>query len=340
MIRRQNAAKRLIKLGGHLARLVLLVLVLAAATAWWLWLPRNRELLTSLDSSVTSLYINRYNYEIERIRALVAESRHQEAGQAAWALVEEMGTVRKQDNDMRPYFSVLQILEEITRKQNDDPGYLRVADRLTELDQNHYAFWLASADARARNGDAEGGRKALGRAFVLAPSRIEVAEPLALALYNSGDRAGAREVLTKHLSANVLKQVVLYYSSGGTFFKSEGLGAALTALNGTQHLGFDLGGVRPESLALALPSEPGLSFRIESITLAGDRGPGELGQFGLSWADLEQAPEGAFIITGTEPPKLFITLPEDARKSTGKVVIKIEFWRTLPQRLAHIMRGA
>ncbi|MDP2688643.1 MAG: hypothetical protein Q8P48_00895, partial [Deltaproteobacteria bacterium] len=167
MTRRQNATKRLIKLGGHLARLVLLALVFAAVAAWWLWLPRNRALLTSLDSSVTSLYKNRYNYEIERIRALAAQSRRQEAGQAAWALVEEMGAVRKQDNDMGPYFSVLQILEEITRKQNDDPGYLRVADRLTELDQNHYAFWLSSADARARNGDAEGRMKALRRAFVL-----------------------------------------------------------------------------------------------------------------------------------------------------------------------------
>ncbi|MDP2690684.1 MAG: hypothetical protein Q8P48_11310, partial [Deltaproteobacteria bacterium] len=147
------------------------------------------------------------------------------------------------------------------------------------------------------------------------------------------------EVLAKHLSANVLKQVVLYYSSGGTFFKSEGLGAALTPLNGAQHLGFDLGGARPESLAMALPGEQGLSFRIESITLAGENGPGGLGQFGLSWAGLERTPEGAFVITGPEP-KVLIELPEDARRSTGKVVIKIEFRRTLPRRLAHIMRGA
>ncbi len=339
MTRRQNATKRLIKLGGHLARLVLLILVLSAAAAWWLWLPRNRALLTSLDSSVTSLYKNRYNYEIERIRALAAQSRHQEAGQAAWALVEEMGTVNKQDNDLGPYLAVLEILKDVSLKQNDAPGYLRVADKFTELDQNNYAFWLISADARVRNGDAEGGRKALRRAFALAPSRIEVAEPLALALYNSGDRGGAREVLAKHLWANIYKGVALYYASGGTDLKPAGSGIILTALNGTQHLGFDLGGALPESLVLVLPGVLGVSFRIESITLAGDNGPVGLGQFGLSLADIARTPEGAFFITGPAP-KLFITLPEEARKSTGKVVIKIEFRRTLPQRLAHIMRGA
>ena len=129
------------------------------------------------------------------------------------AIIDDMGYVRKQDRLVPIYARTVEALLTNKRSVGDREGALALSKRLVSLDPNHYRYWLDYYFDLSKLGRRKEADDALERAYRIAPYAYYAVQSKVDSLLSNGDRAGARSVVKRYLSAARMGNLEVFWAS-------------------------------------------------------------------------------------------------------------------------------
>lgn len=296
--------RKLIRASGHLLRAVLLCVALLALSVYLIW-SLNPSLIDKADAYIVERHFGQYARSLSNARALLAESRLDEAKVVLDSLLKDLGEVKKQDRRAQYYAEAEDLLLYISSRNGDHAASLAAARKLTEFDPNHYNHWLNLAYMLNSGGERTKAIDALRKAFRIAPASIQTAEPLSTLLFEEGKKDEAREVIKGFLAANRGGSVAVLHAGEGKEFSPDKTSRLISlAFTGkTERLRLPVGSSGVERLRVELPQLPDLNVRVDSIALATETGSESIDFRTLDYGlhDLSEDREGILTVTGTRP---------------------------------------
>jgi len=333
--------RRLISLGGDLARAALLAAstVAVATLVVWTWRPGAVD---RLDDLLFGAYVGSYTSEYGRAAALLKEGETEKARRALEALVARMGTVRKQDRLANAWPAAIEALIGIYNERGDDERAVELARRLVAFDPNNYRFHLALAYRLLDRGDTAGAIAALEQARRIAPQSLEAASALAETLYKGSRRQEARAVIEDYLAANRAGSLALHYVKAGpnpTPARASSLpSVALTG--GQRSFVFPVGQKGVAAVVLTFSSVMDVEMTIHGLAVVTGGGRRELNPALTEYrlADMERTGWKGFATTGPRPQLYMALAPGVAEEEVKAFEVRASFRPTLPPALVRILK--
>lgn len=334
--------KRLIRKAGFTLRVLLIFTTLSAFFTLWIWAVRA-ELVERIDSSVFTAYTGYYTAKYDHARALLMESKVEEAEKVLTDLLADMGTVRKRDRLAPAYSAVLEALISINDEKGDYVRALEFAGRLVELDPNYYPGWLKYAVQMEKNGDVKGAISAIFKAYGIAPHSLEVTKHLAELLYRGSRKSEIGGFVNGYLEANRGGNLALFYATGGGELKpkAEAFLPSVSYKPGVRSFRLPVGSRGVTTLLVNFQHLMDMNVRIRSLRFItpAEKIDSKLGDYGMGASDMMKTGITTFTTTGPMPAMFFTLPPVVSEKELMAIEFTAEFWPQFPERLRYLAEG-
>jgi tetratricopeptide (TPR) repeat protein len=344
MSSRRRRTRKLLAIAAHTLRAVLLLSLILALAALFIW-TKHRPYINTLDERIVAGYVEPYKAKYFAATSLMKESKYPEARNAFEALIESMGQVRTSDRLAVIYRKTLSFLWSAYSKTGEPEQALRAAKALVEFDPKYYKGWLIYARELDLNQQRESAIGALYRAYRIVPYSTDITVSLARALHSVNRRGEAKEVLQDWLDANMSMDLVVYYAYDvGAFTEDGTVRSSSKKIVGKERRWMMEARIEESGitkLRLDFPEVPGVNVRVHSLALITSKGrvglSPNLGS--LSFHDIKATGRDSFTISGPDP-YILLPLPQPLwNVEIEALEAELEIVKQLPQDLLPLMEG-